>query len=116
MEPTKDKVVGNLFKDLYIGPTEDRVVGNLFKDLYIGPTEDRVVGNLIKDLYIGLTEDRVVGNLLNFVMKLPPTVVTPQVLVKRNTKSSSTTVSRNQDIREMFAAPKEENTKCYCSG
>ena len=56
------------------------------------------------------TEGRAVGNLFNFVMTLPPTVVTPQAPIKRKTKSASTTVSRNQDIQEMFAAPKEKKT------
>ena len=32
--------------------------------------------DLVKDLYTEPTEDRVVGNLFNFVMTLPPTVVT----------------------------------------
>ena len=66
--------------------------------------------NLVKDLYTEPTEDRVAGNLFNFVMALPPTVVTPQAPVKRKTKSVSTTVSRNLYIREMFAAPKENET------
>ena len=43
-------------------------------------------------------------------MTLPPTVVTTQYPVKRKTKSASTTVLRNQDIREMFAAPKKKKT------
>ena len=55
--------------------------------------------DLVQNLYTAPTEERVVGNLFNFVMTLPPAVVTPQAPVKRKTRSASTTVSRNQDIR-----------------
>ena len=39
--------------------------------------------DLVKDLYPEPTEDRVVGKLFNFVMTLPPTLVTPQSPVKK---------------------------------
>ena len=67
--------------------------------------------DLVKDLYAEPTEDRVVGNLFNFVLTLRSTVVTPQGPVKRKAKSASTTVSRNWDIREMFAVPKKKKTQ-----
>ena len=70
----------------------------------------RRYSDLVKDLYTEPTEDRVVGKLFNFAMTLPPTLVTPQSLVKRKPKSVSTTVSRNRDIREIFAAPKKKKT------
>lgn len=68
--------------------------------------------DLVKDLYTEPTEDIAVGNLFNFVMTLPPTVVTPQAPGKRKKKSASTstTVSNNRDIREMLAAPKKKKT------
>ena len=54
------------------------------------------------------TKDSVVVNLFNFVMTLLPTVFTPQAPLKRKKSSASTTVSRNRDIRETFAAPKKK--------
>ena len=66
--------------------------------------------DLLKDLYTEPTEDRVVGNLFNFVMTLPPIVATPQAPVKRKTNSASTTLSRNRDVRGMFAVPNKKKT------
>lgn len=43
-------------------------------------------------------------------MTLPPAVVTLQAPVKRKTKSACITVSKNRDIREMFAAHKKKQT------
>ena len=54
----------------------------------------RLYLDLVKDLYTEPTEDRVVGNLFDFVMTLPPTVVTPPAPVKRKIKCAFTTVSR----------------------
>ena len=70
---------------------------------------------LVKDLYTEPTEDRVAGKLFNFVMTLSPALVRPQSPVKRKTKSASTTVSRNRDIREIFAAPKKKKHQMLLS-
>ena len=45
--------------------------------------------DLVKDLYTEPPEDIAVGNLFNFVMTLPPTVVTPQAPGKRKKKFAS---------------------------
>ena len=78
-------------------------------DIFTQPTHPRYL-DLVKDLYREPVDGWVVGNLFSFVMTLPPTVVTPQAPVKKKKKSASTTVSRNRDIREMFAAPKKKKT------
>ena len=66
--------------------------------------------DLVKDFYTELKEDRVI-RCFNFVMTSLPTVVILLAPIKRKTKSSSSTVSRNQDIQEMFAAKKKEKIK-----
>ena len=60
----------------------------------------------VKDLYVEATEDGTNGILFNFVVTLPPIVVAQHALAKKKIQSAFTTVSRNQDIQEMFTAPK----------
>ena len=52
------------------------------------------------------TEDGTNGILFNFAVTLPPIVVAQHALAKRKIKPAFTTVSRKQDIQEMFTAPK----------
>ena len=70
--------------------------------------------DLVRDLYTEPIEDREVGNLFNFVMTLPPAVVTPQAPVKDKVYIHYC-FKKSGYPRNVRSTKEEENTRSYRS-